>query len=129
MTVQTVLAYRDPGQALHNGKPPFEPNALKMGFPPISGAKRRQNSIILAGRAIPRPRVRLSNGSAAIVAVYCNQLKMNENISDGGVRPAAAIRIWPRPRSMRVFCATLIWKASSGPVGRSLLHCAADFIR
>jgi hypothetical protein len=35
MTVQAVLADRDPGQALHNGKPPFELNALKMGFPPI----------------------------------------------------------------------------------------------
>jgi len=54
---------------------------------------------------------------------------MNENISDGGVRPAAAIRIWPPPRNLRVFCATLIWKASSGPVGRALLHCAADLIR
>jgi len=50
------------------GKPPFEPNASKMGFPPIWEAKRRQNSIILPGRAIPWPRVRLSNGSAAIVA-------------------------------------------------------------
>jgi hypothetical protein len=35
MTAQAVLADRDPSQALHNGKPPFEPNALKMGFPPI----------------------------------------------------------------------------------------------
>jgi hypothetical protein len=39
----------------------------------------------------------MSNGSSAIAAVYCNPLKMNENISDGGVRPVAAIRIWPPP--------------------------------
>jgi hypothetical protein len=108
MTVRTVLADRDPGQALHNGKPPFQPNASKKGFPAGLRVEKRQNPFISAGRAIPKPRLRLSNGSAAIAGDYCNQLKMNENISDGGVRPAAAIRIWPRQRSMRVFCATLI---------------------
>ena len=30
MTAQAVLADRDPSQALHNGKPPFKPNASKM---------------------------------------------------------------------------------------------------
>ena len=33
MTVRTVLADRDPGQALHNGKLPFQPNASKKVFP------------------------------------------------------------------------------------------------
>jgi hypothetical protein len=108
MTAQAVLADRDPSQALHNGKPPFQPNASKKGFPAGLRVERRQNPFISAGRAIPKPRLRLSNGSSAIAAVYCNSLKMNENISDGGVRPAAAIRIWSPPRNLRVFCATLI---------------------
>jgi hypothetical protein len=108
MTAQAVLADRDPSQALHNGKPPFQPNASKKGFPAGLRVEKRQNPFISAGRAIPKPRVRSSNESSAIAAVYCNPLKMNENISDGGVRPVAAIRIWPPPRNLRGFCATLI---------------------
>jgi hypothetical protein len=86
MTAPAVLADRDPGQALHNGKPPFEPNASKMGLPPICGAKRLQNSIILAGCAIQWPRVQLSIGSSAIVAASHNLLNINENLSNGRVR-------------------------------------------